>query len=308
MSAANAAISVVVRTRAADRQPLTLLAALSRQRRPPDEVVLIDSGSAPEVRDALRAAARSGIPCAGRGPIPLRLIEIDPAEYASASALNAAIAATRGGRVAILSQDALPAGPDYLARLAAALEDEATAGAYGRQVPRAGASPIAAKDLALTYPARSRTQRAPDCRFVNTCSMIRREVWSELPFETRAVITEDHRWAQQAQARGYVVHYVAEALVRHHHDYRSAREVWRRYYDEGRGIGYVYGRAPRLAGALGDALREVASDGWWLLRRRRPAAWPRAAWQRAVKHAALYCGLRRCRAAAATANGNAIAK
>lgn len=227
------------------------------------------------------------------GGIPLDLVQIAPEEYQSARALNRIIREMPTPLVAILSQDACPADDRYLERLASAFESGGVAGAYARQTPADPGDPMEEKDLARTYPERSRLQSAPDCWFVNTCSMIRRDLWKLHPFEERAVISEDHQWAKRVQERGFKIKYDASALVvHHHHHYDDLRGVWRRFYDEGRGLAYVHGGSPGIGRALLVAAREIASDGVWLAQRGRVHLFPRTVARRAMKHAALFCGFR----------------
>jgi GT2 family glycosyltransferase len=276
-------IAVVIRTRTDSAEVFDLLGALTRQTIRPAEIAVIDSGSSPEVLARLRDFASAGI--------PLRLIQIAPAEYQSARTLNRAISETRSSHVAIISQDALPLGVHYLERLAAAFDDENVAGSYGRQLPDARTDPLGEKDLLRTYPPESRTQRAPDCWFVNTCSMVRRDLWERHAFEERAVISEDHEWAKWAQGEGFVIQYCAEATVSHyHHHGQSTARLWRRHSLEGQGLCVIHGRPPGIFTTLRAWAREVASDALWLVRRGQPHWLPVSVWRRAVKHAALHHG------------------
>lgn len=292
MSAA-LAISVVIRTRLPPGEAPAFLESLNHQWRRPDEIIVIDSGSPRGVVESLRSTAGGTCQPPDDHPLltcaPLRLIEIPPESYQSARALNTAIAAARGDLIAILSQDATP-HPAFLARLAACFEDSQIAGAYGRQCPGPIFDPLVTKDLLTTYPPRSRVQRAPDCWFVNTCSMIRRDLWERHPFQEWAVISEDHEWAKWAQSQGFAVAYCAEAEVEHAH---APRGLWRRHFQEGLGLGAIHGQAPSAGASLASYIRQVGSDAVWLTRRRRPHWIPASVWRRGVKHAALHVGMHR---------------
>lgn len=283
---AAASIAAVIRTRTESYEVFDLLEALAQQTVPPAEIVVIDSGSSAEVLRRLAARAQGGAP-------PLRLLTMRPEEYQSARALNRAIETTRADLVAIISQDALPADDRYLERLSGALADPRIAGAYARQVPGPGADPLLEKDLLRTYPPQARTQTAPDCWFVNTCSVIRRALWERHPFQEEANISEDHEWARWAESDGHAIRYCADAVVRHGHAHRGARPLWRRHFEEGRGLCVVHGRRPGLVAALLAWGREFASDALWLARRGRLGWIPVSLWRRAVKHAALWAGHRR---------------
>lgn len=299
LAAASRALSAVIRSRSASGDVLEAVEALAAQTCPPDEFVVIDSGSAPLIRERLRAWAASGVPRrvsavdSGQSTIPFRLIEIPAKTFQSARACNQAVAASRGRLVAILSQDALPADARYLEHLVAAMADPRVAGAYGRQVLGAEYHALGEKDLEKTYPPVSRTQTAPDCWFVNTCSILRRDLFDRHPFDETALISEDHEWGRWAQEQGYVLKYVAESVVRHYHHFARWSDLWARYHEEGRGLAHIHGRRLSLARAIYSYAREVASDALWLLRRGHPAQIPSSVVRRAAKFAALYWGGRK---------------
>ena len=103
----------------------------------------------------------------------MRLLEIDPATFNHGLTRNQAIAAAEGEYVALLTQDAVPLGTDWLQHLVDALESTpGAAGAYGRQVLRADVHPYhrwrlehwAATRPGARRPAdrRRRRVRAPD--------------------------------------------------------------------------------------------------------------------------------------------------
>lgn len=291
-------VSVLVRTFTRTDEAFRLVESIASQTLVPAEFVVVDSGSSDDVKARLREWRESGVPraraAASNGspapPIPLKLIEIPNSEYQSARALNMAAEASSGGLLAIISQDARPADDLYLRNLAAAFDSDRVAGAYGRQTVNLHFSPLARKDLEKTYPPRSRVQSAPECWFVNTCSMIRRDLWERHPFDERAIISEDHEWAKWAQDRGYVVHYVSDAVVLHGHEFDRLSELWNRFYLEGKGLGYVHGRRLGPGRTTLICAREIASDAVWLARRGLVHYWPMAVVRRTVKHAAFYWG------------------
>jgi len=283
---------VVIRTFTQGDEIFPLLTVLAAQSTPPWEFVVIDSGSALHVQARLRALHQDGVTTAAGATIPLRLLEIPQPAYQSARALNWAIAAAQGDLIAIISQDAVPAEAGYLASLAAAFDSDLVAGAYGRQTVNVPGYPLCEKDLEQVYPSQSRVQRQPDCWFVNTCSMVRRDLWQAHAFDERALISEDHEWAKWWQHQGYVVKYEADAVVHHFHAYDRLAEVWQRFCLEGQGLAYIHRRRMSLGWALFCGGREMASDGLWLARRGLLWYWPAALLHRAVKYTALYRGYR----------------
>lgn len=271
---------------------MRLLDSLGQQTLQPAEIVVIDSGSAPSIVERLRAYHRDGLAGRDGNTVPVRLFEIPARDYQSARTLNEAIAHSHGPFVAIISQDAMPADEFYLEKLLVPLRSDTVAGVYGRQTLDGRYYPLGEKDLALTYPQEPRLQSQPDCWFVNTCSVIRRSLWEQHPFDELAVISEDHEWAKWVQSKGYVIAYEPGAVVRHYHHFEKIAELWSRFYLEGKGLAYVHGRRMGMAKALFCCTREVLSDGMWLARRRIPWYWPMAVVRRSVKYAALYKGHR----------------
>ncbi len=284
-------IAVVIRSHTDSEEVLDLVAALRTQTIAPHEIVVIDSGSAEAIVQRLRECSP-----------PLRLMIIPADAYQSARTLNQAIETTDSELIAVISQDALPTDDCYLEHLAAAFTDPRIAGAYGRQIPheRSRRDPLIEKDLLKTYPPESRTQHAPDCWFVNTCAMVRRDLWQRHRFEERAVISEDHEWAKWAQREGHLIRYSADAVVRHSHCVESAAQLWRRHHQEGRGLGAIHGRGANPLRSLFECLRAIASDASWLLRRGRPLWLPVSVWRRMIKHTALLMGRRHARREIAT--------
>lgn len=281
-------VAVVLRTKTRDPEVLEVIERLAGQSRIAAELIVIDSGSAPEIIEAFRRRVEQPAPF-GR----VELIRIAPHEYQNALALNRAIASATAPLIAIISQDALPADGEYLAQLAGPLErDPGLAGTYGRQVLKDRFCPFGHKDLTKTYPAQSQDQSAPNAWFVNTCSMVRRALWEAHPFDHHAGISEDHEWAAWAQSRGYRVRYVAEAVVRHYHYYEGLGTLWRRHRDEGAGLRRAGFPRQRLVQALYRLVRECASDALWFLPRGWLLAMVQSPLRRGTKHLALWWGAR----------------
>ena len=149
---------------------------------------------------------------------------------------NLGIQRARGDVVVFLSQDALPR-PGWLAGLMDVFGDPLVAGAYGRQVPRANASPFALDRLAhwpasqaeprrQVLPPREAFETMPLARrleticFDNVSSAVRRNVAAEIPFRELS-FGEDRDWAYRAMAAGYTLRYCSESEAVHSHD-RSA--------------------------------------------------------------------------------------
>ena len=116
-------VSVVIPVLNAAPYLSDLFAAFARQDPcPPDEVILVDSGSTDGT--AALAARAPGV----------RVVPIERFSHGRSRNLGARAAA--GEIVVFLSQDALPADERWLAELVAAFDDPRVAAAYSRQIPR----------------------------------------------------------------------------------------------------------------------------------------------------------------------------
>jgi GT2 family glycosyltransferase len=113
---AGGAVSVIIPTWNGWRHLPVCLAALARQTRPPDEVIVVDNGSTDGTAERLRADFPA-----------LRLI-VNAANAGFARATNQGILAAAGETLVLLNDDAAPA-PDCLAALVAPLADDGRLGA-----------------------------------------------------------------------------------------------------------------------------------------------------------------------------------
>src|SRR5207248_3867509 len=95
----------------------------------PRQVVVVDSGST----DGTQAIVES---------FPTQLIQITPEEFTYGYALNLAVANVDAELVATLSAHSLPSNCDWLRNLIKSFSRPRVAGVYGRQLPRANATPL----------------------------------------------------------------------------------------------------------------------------------------------------------------------
>lgn len=202
-----------------------------------------------------------------------KLITIEPREFSHGGTRNLLMERSRGELVAFLTQDAVPAGPDWLAELVrgfAAADDVALA--FGPYLPRPDASVMVARELRAWFGSLSpdgelRIERlAPDERsrparalygarafFTDANGCVRREAWERVRFPEVAY-AEDHALAIQMLRAGYAKAYVPRAGVVHSHEY-GVREWLRRSFDESRAVQQLYGLED--LGSLPRLLRQV---------------------------------------------------
>jgi len=278
-------VSVVLPTlNAAPWLPALFARLAEQQPAPPVEILLVDSGS---TDDTVRLAAAAA-------PLVRRLaIE----RFTHGAARNLGIRAARGEIVALLTQDALPADANWLARLIEPLADPAVAGVYARQIPRADAPIMEQFFLADRFPAasgpvpRRHIGAAPPVYpatfFSNVSSTARRADWLAFPFDETLLMSEDQQFARDALAAGRTIVYQPAAVVIHSHRY-GFRQTFRRYFDSVvafRQLSARHGLGASAALGRGAARRELA-----FALRRRPAGLPAYALHLAAKAAGALAG------------------
>ncbi len=173
-----------------------------------------------------------------------------------------------------MTQDAIPASPDALERLITAFEDPNVGAAYGRQLPRLGATPIEAHARLFNYPPVSEVRTLADiprlgirAAFMSdSFAAYRRAALMDVGgFPRRVILGEDTFVAAKMLLAGWKIAYRADAQVYHSHAYSPWQE-FKRYFD----IGVFHAREPwireRFGEAEGEGWRYVRSELTYLLR------------------------------------------
>jgi rhamnosyltransferase len=258
-------VSIVLPTKnAGPRLDEVLSAVHSQDTERSMEIVAFDSGSSDDTVAVLR---RHGA----------RVTEIPPSEFNHGETRNQAIASSRGRLVVLLTQDALPAGRDWLEMLLSPFDDEQVAGTYARQIPLADADALTRRNLKqwVTGSAEPRVQRLPDrasylrlhpleryklCCFDDVCSAVRREAWERVPYEW-AYFAEDLDWGKKVLEAGWSLAYEPRAAVIHSHD-RSVWYEYKRTYLCHRRLYELFGlrTVPTLKDVLRNSLRGGLAD------------------------------------------------
>ena len=242
------------------------------------ELVVCDSGS---TDGSVAVARRHGA----------QVIEIAPGEFSHGATRNLLMERSQGDHVAFLTQDARPAGEQWLARLLSGFQlADDVALVYGPYIPRPEASPFVARELiewfgSLSPDGTPRLDRlADDARelppaellgprgfFTDANGCVARAAWESVPFRPVAY-AEDHALAHDMLRAGYAKVYVPDARVIHSHEY-SNWDWLRRSFDEARAMHEIYGVDPpgRWRRVAAGVWGLVGADMRWARRSGRPA-------------------------------------
>ena len=181
----------------------------------PRQVVVVDSGST----DGTQAIVRS---------FTTELIRIAPEEFTYGYALNLGVANVDAEIVATLSAHSLPASSEWLRNLVRPFSGPRVAGVYGRQLPRANATPLELLGMRLSG-VLGDSPKLLDRRplFSNANGAFRRSLWLEHAFDERVGGAEDIAWVRTMQERGYLIAYEPTAAVYHSHGEPITRHMRR---------------------------------------------------------------------------------
>jgi rhamnosyltransferase len=221
-------VSVVIPTLNAGPDLGALLSRLREQRPvPPDEILVVDSGS----RDGTVEVARSA-------DNPVRVIGI--ADFTHGRARNLGVRETTGDIVVFMSQDAIPENVDWLAELVAPYAMPEIAATFSRQVPRTDANPMERFFLNSHFPFGEPVHMRRnghedllfqrDVFFSNVSSSARRPALVAHPFDEDLIMSEDQQFARDVILAGHSVVYSPSSVVVHSHNYSFGAAVGR-YFD-----------------------------------------------------------------------------
>lgn len=223
-----------------------LLSGLMKQQRPPDQIVIVDSGST----DATLAIASH---------YPVDVEHIAPEEFSFGRSLNVGCRAATGDVIVIASAHVYPVYDSWLTELTAPLADSRIALAYGRQLGNERTKYSEKRVMARWFPPVSDPDQ--DHAFSNNANAaVRRSLWEQQPYDEELTGLEDLDWAKKVLEKGCRIAYVATAPVVHAHD-ESWRQLVNRYRREAIAHKRIYQEQGMSAfDAMRLALANIASD------------------------------------------------
>jgi len=157
--------------------------------------------------------------------------QIDPRDFHHGRTRNLAASLAKNDILVYLSGDAIPFDETWLRRLVEVFEDPKMGGAYGKQAPTPGTSPLRTYAMEYEYHDRpeirdlSAIQGKPSLgmfRMSNANAAIRREIWERFKYDETVIMSEDVGMCFNILMNGMKVAYVPKAAVWHVHD----RDTW----------------------------------------------------------------------------------
>ncbi|HWR59005.1 MAG TPA: glycosyltransferase [Thermodesulfovibrionales bacterium] len=277
-------ISLIIPTLNAGARFETLLSSLSMQDVKPLEIIVIDSTSDD---NTVEIAKRFGA----------ITIEVPRRSFNHGKTRNMAAIEARGDTLVFMTQDALPLNSTLLGALTAPLRMHEVSAAFGRHLPRPGASPLEIFARQFNYPASPSTIAIRDIEehgirsviFSDVCSAVEKKTFMEAGMFPPVRANEDMLMAARLILSGHKVAYVPDAAVFHSHNYSLLRQ-FRRYYNIGSSLKdnpWVLKYAP----AEGDGLRFMTGQISFLMDKRRYFWIPYIFLEAAAKYAGYRLGL-----------------
>jgi rhamnosyltransferase len=217
------------------------------QRTPcPFEVIVVDSGSKAESLEIIRR-------------FPVRLHAIEPAEFNHGRTRDLGASLARGEHLVFLNQDALPCDDHWLLRLLEPLDQGKEYAAVQGGIRESPDGPRFFWDSCgarfyFTRESERWIHRHGGLGFSTVNAAIRRAIWETCPFGD-ALIMEDKKWQQAADARGLRIAHQPDAAVFHTHNY-DLHALIKRCQQEGFGwrlVGETYSCADMLRDTLSPA-------------------------------------------------------
>ena len=251
-----------------------------------EDVYLVDSGSTDDTVDLAKAAG-------------FNISSVDKLNFNHGGTRQEALRALRGyDYVIYLTQDAILADVDAIAKILRPFQSEKVGAVCGRQLPRKGAGCIESHARLYNYPEVSSVNTIDDAEtkglkaafLSNSFAAYRIAALQEVGgFPSDVIFGEDMYVATRLLEAGYHIAYAAEACVYHSHDYSLLHEM-KRYFD----MGVFHSDQPWIRRVLGGAESEgfkfLASEFEYLLRN---AFWriPEAVLRTVLRYAGFRLGL-----------------
>jgi len=252
-----------------------VLDGISKQVGAPDRKLVIDSGSSDGTTDLAREAG-------------FEVITIDKRDFDYGGTRQLGADQAKDCDVLIyMTQDVVLENKDALALLVKAFADDPKVGAaYGRQLPRIGATAIETHARIFNYPPESHVRDRNDipkygfkCAFFSDAfGAYRRTAHEEIGgFPLKTIFGEDSIAVGKMLLKDWKIAYVGDSRALHSHGYTFAQE-FRRYFDIGAFHDHESWMLDSFGKLGGEGLKFVKSETVYLLKNAPldvPSAWLR---------------------------------
>ncbi|MCD4803326.1 MAG: glycosyltransferase [Anaerolineales bacterium] len=209
--------SIVIRAFNEEQHIGKLLTGIMKQTVQDREIILVDSGST----DATPEIAAN---------FPVKIVQINPAEFTFGRSLNRGIAAATGEFVVIISAHCYPVYPDWLEQLLKPFEDSQVAVCYGKQRGAETNHYSEHQFFRNYFPDISQLDQGQPFTH-NANAAIRKSLWEQHPYDEQLTGLEDLAWSSWAKEQDFSIAYVAEAEIIHIHE-ETIKQVHNRYRRE----------------------------------------------------------------------------
>jgi rhamnosyltransferase len=210
-------ISIIIRCLNEGKHIGRLLEGIQKQTHQDVEIIVVDSGS----RDETLTVARQ---------FPTKIVQIKPEDFSFGYAINVGCAAATGDLLLFASAHVYPVHTDWLELMAQPFENKEIALVYGKQKGDHRNKYSEHQVFAQWFPEQSNAnQKHPFCNNAN-CA-IRRELWTQYPYDETLTGLEDLAWAKNILVQNYRIAYQAEATIIHVHE-ETWKNVFNRYRRE----------------------------------------------------------------------------
>jgi rhamnosyltransferase len=209
-------ISIIIRTRNEQRTIDKLLKTLTEQTFQNFEIIVVDDNSTDKTLKIVNDYSKK---------LPIKIIKIKSGEFSHPYTLNLGATKAKGKYLCLVSGHSLPFSKTWLADGLSNFKDPKVAGisAYYNEVPISYVFPKIGK---LIFRPSDKKRINFSRSMINTCSIIRKDLWKKYPFDEKLPECEDYDWACEMLARGYNVVKDPRFNIFHSHLYLGQRMNW----------------------------------------------------------------------------------
>ncbi len=209
-------VSIIIRTLNEQRTIGKLLKTLIKQTFQDFEIILVDYNSTDKTLKIVKSFSQK---------LPIKIVKVEPGELNYSYGLNLGASRAGGKYLCLLTGHSLPFSKTWLTNGLSNFNDKKVAGVSGvyNEIP---ISYIFPKIGRLIFRREDKKRVNFYRNMTNTCSLIRKALWKEYPFDEKLPGCEDYDWASEMLARGYNVVRDPKFNIFHSHLFLGQRINW----------------------------------------------------------------------------------